>query len=506
MSGRFARNSFYSTVAGLCTALGGFICSIIIARSLGVESTGAIGFALWIVVLAASVIDLGAQATLSRFIPDLLARDEVDSAQALTQALWKPVAAASVFTILGLCGYLYWLHVNAIQVQAGIGPSGWLIVGLLCILQAIVGYVAGYFRGQQQFNRLARATIVSSAFQIISVTVGALIFGVTGALCGYAVGAATTASLLFAIPRTRSKLSIELKRRTIRYAAYAWGGGIITTFVWSRVEVLFLQSYWGNTSVGLFFVCLSFANLAIQGPMLMTGGLLPYFSEHFGKGNNEQVYQAFAAATRTLAFMVFPMCFGAAAIVPAIVPLIYGEAFANASGAAAIIVAVSALGAIGSVGASIVFGAERSDFGFYSGLLGGLLSVAAGVTIIPAYGLIGAACSRALIQTLLILVGFWFIQNRLGCPVPYRGLARIIIAALLCAGAARLTLYLIPGYAGLAAAIMVGATVYFLAARTLTAIPPEDAMLLERLIGRLPVRPKMTASFILRLLSPAPIK
>lgn len=506
MPGRFARNSLYSTVAGLCTALGGFICSIIVARLLGVENTGAIGLALWIVSLAASIIDLGAQATLSRFIPDLLARADNDAAQALTQTLWKPVAVASAFTIMGLCGYIYWLHVNGIQVQAGIEPSGWLIVGLLCILQATTGYVAGYFRGSQRFDRLARVTIISFVFQIISVFVGALAFGVTGALFGYGVGAAVTASLLFTIPRTGSKLSPELRRRVVRYAAYAWGGGIITTFVWSRLEVLFLQSYWGNTSVGLFFVCLSFANLATQGPMLMTGGLLPYFSENFGRGNNENVHKAFAAATRTLAFMVFPMCFGAAAIVPAVVPLIYGNAFADATDAAAIIVAVSALGTVGSVGASIVFSAERSDFGFYSGLLGGVLSVTAGLTIIPAFGLIGAAWSRALIQTLMVVIGFWFIQHRLHCPVPYRGLGRIIVAAALCALAARFTLHAVSGYTGLAAAIGVGAGVYLIAARVLRAVPPEDVVMLERLIGRLPARPKTTASFILRLLSPAPIK
>ncbi len=69
---QFARNSAYGTMAGLCTALGSVMASVIVAHSLGVEGTGVIAFALWVVMLAAAVADLGIQSTLARYLPELI--------------------------------------------------------------------------------------------------------------------------------------------------------------------------------------------------------------------------------------------------------------------------------------------------------------------------------------------------------------------------------------------------------------------------------------------------
>ena len=84
---QFSRNSAYGTIAGLCTAIGSVLANVIVAHMLGVEGTGVIVFALWMAMLAAAVTDLGAQATLARYLPELTLAGRAADGDRLTALL-----------------------------------------------------------------------------------------------------------------------------------------------------------------------------------------------------------------------------------------------------------------------------------------------------------------------------------------------------------------------------------------------------------------------------------
>src|SRR3982074_1174527 len=84
---QFGRNSAYGTIAGLCTARGSVLGNIIVAPTLGVEGTGVVVFALWMAMLAAAVADLGAQATLARYLPELTLAGRAADGDRLTALL-----------------------------------------------------------------------------------------------------------------------------------------------------------------------------------------------------------------------------------------------------------------------------------------------------------------------------------------------------------------------------------------------------------------------------------
>jgi O-antigen/teichoic acid export membrane protein len=144
-------------------------------------------------------------------------------------------------------------------------------------------------------------------------------------------------------------LAVDIRVRASRYALYAWAGALSSAFVWSRAEVFFLNRSAGSAAVGLFSVGVTLANLASQGPMLLTAGLLPYFAQAFGKGALAEMREAYASATRVLAFLVFPACFGMAAVLPTLLPLLYGRPFAGALPAATILVIGAGIGSVASV-------------------------------------------------------------------------------------------------------------------------------------------------------------
>jgi O-antigen/teichoic acid export membrane protein len=497
---RFSRNSAFGSVAGVLTALSSVFASIIVAHVLGVATTGVVAFAMWVAMVSAAVADLGVQASLSRYLPELTAAGRGDAARWLAAMLWRWLAGSGFLALAAFAGWALWRWQSGALL--GRDAATWGLVGLACMLQALSGFTFGYLRGMQRFDRLAMVTGVYLTCQLAGVAFGSVYFGAAGAVGGYCAGSAVPAalSLRYAIPAGIGHP--ELGARVRRYALYAWAGALSGTIVWSRAEMFFLERSSGSAAIGLFAVAVTLANLASQGPMLLTAGLLPYFAENFGKGASEELREGYATATRVLAFLALPVSFGMVALLPVLLPLLYGSDFASAVPAATVLVLAAGVAATTSVGTTLVMAVERSDFVFVSGLVCALLAVVSGFTVIPAFGLMGAAWSRAAIQLAAVAMGGTFVFWRLRFPLPLRDLAKLLIAAAVCGAAARACVMLIPGAAALPCAVAAGVVSYAVAVRVLRALHPRDADRLRTLCGVFPARVRDASRRAIGLLVP----
>lgn len=488
---RFAKNSAFSTITGICTALASFLSTVIVARVLGTEGTGIVIYTLWIVTMAVTFADFGTHATLSRYLPELTSRGDTSGAAQLAAYLFRPYLGATLL-VAGAFALMAILGQSQNPLTAANwekDPLVWLVMGVLFLLQAMANFAMGYLRGMQRFGMTALLTASSLILQLAAVAVGSVLFGFLGALGGYCAASLAPALVSATVARRGAGVDAALRRRVLRFALFAWAGALTLAFVWSRAEVFFLERSWGSESVALFSVGLTFANLAAQGPMLLTGGLLPYFSEGVGRRATGQVHDAFATGTRIIAFLLFPICFGTAAIIPVLLPLVYGPAFASAVPAACIVVAAAAFGGAGAVGSHLIYANERSDFIFFSGAVGTALSIAAGLLVVPQYGVLGAAWARAGIHVFMVAYGCWFIAKRLGCPIPYLALGRLMLAAITCALVAHLCVEISPNaFVGLPLAITAATFVYIAAVRALGALPMTDIARLQSLTRKLPGR------------------
>jgi O-antigen/teichoic acid export membrane protein len=484
-SNSFARNSLFGTIAGLASALGSFSASVVLARILGVEGSGSIAFALWVATSVALVADLGANASLTRYLPELTAVGEIRHAWRLAAFLFRPPAlcGGAAFAAFGLYALWDWRSEGP---QSGATPVLWLLTGCLCVLQVLGSLTMGFLRGMQRFDRAAQVIVISVIVNIAAVSIGALLFGPIGALGGFCVGSIIPASLALPLVYRDSNIPPALRERVVRYARYAWAAGLASSFVWARVEVFFLQQSGGSEQVGLFTAALTFSSLAVQAPMLLTAGLLPYFSENFGKNAHENIRAGYSTGTRIMGFMAFPACFGLAAITPAAFPLLFGSAFVAAVPAAIVLIVASSFGVVAAVGSNLVWGVDRSDFMFVAGGSGAVLSIVAGLTLIPMFGVMGAAYARALIQIAMVGLGMWFIMHRLHCPAPLRELGQLMIAAAICAASAYVLITLVPGILGIFLAILGGAITYLAAVRLFCALPKSDIIRLHSFSQKLP--------------------
>jgi O-antigen/teichoic acid export membrane protein len=486
---RFAQNTFFATIAGASTAIGSLVGSIIVARLLGPAGAGSVALALWIAGTAVTLGDLGLPLTVSRFLPDLHARGRNADADALGRNLAFPILLT---TLVGFCiALMLFVFGDALRAHGllpfeNLSPTTWLAIGIVFTAQAIGNFGMSLLRGAQRFRLAAYLALAALCLQVVCVALGSRWFGVDGALFGYAAAGLLPGFVALRRNTARRPLDREIKRRAWTFALHSWGAGLIAAIVWSRTEIAFLGQSRGAEEAGYYAVAVTLSMLATQLPTLATGSLLALFSERYGINDHEGLQRAYAKAMRFMALFSFPAALGMAAITPVLLPLFFGQRFAQATDVTALLVATQGFGALSAVSSYLLFAAERSRFLVQIGIFGAVTLLVAGFTIIPAFGLMGTAATRALIHIGLTLAAFVYVEHKLDCPFPLRSLFQISVAALMCASAAYLIILALPNQLGLALAIATGAIVYALGLRILKVLPEEDLAQIVAIVNRLP--------------------
>jgi O-antigen/teichoic acid export membrane protein len=225
--------------------------------------------------------------------------------------------------------------------------------------------------------------------------------------------------------------------------------------------------------------------MASQAAMLLTSGLVPHFAELSGSGDLTALRRSYMSLTRLVALAVFPLSLAFAAAAPTLVPLLYGGAFEDAVPTATALAMLASLSAA-NVGSAMVYGREKSWFVAASGIVGAVLAIVGGLVIVPTWGPLGAAASRAIVQTCMIGVGTWYIRTQLACPFPWLALLKTMAASAVAAGAGRAIINLCPGLPGLALAFAVIGLLYAALVRWLGLFHKDDALIVHRMVPALP--------------------
>lgn len=510
MASRLARNSVANAIAGLATTLGGVLSTIIVARILGVEGTGVVAFAVWVVTFALLAADLGVPGTLTRYISSTAASGDVQTPHAVVSSLYATFAIANASLGAAFFAYAAWLattqnqpalHIDAETYRTA--PLFWGLIGGAVIVQAFANFTNATLRGFGQFRKLSLIAIVSAVLQVATTLIGAWIFGIAGALAGAILGYVVPAALARSMALSNAQLDPTLKSRIQRYAIEAWFGFIVTAFAWSRMEIFFLERSLGSEAVGLFTAALTFSNIAIQGPMLLTGALTPYFAAKAALDDTEKLKTSYAMVLRLFALAVAPACFGLAAISGELLPLIFGQDFAPAVPAAAILLIASAIILPFSISTIYMLSLEKTRIVLICAAAGALLMIVAGFTLIPYFGPNGAALVRAAIQFFVVSAGIWYVAKHLHAIPPINGLLRILLAAAATGLVALLLSHWAGGLAGIGIAVTTGAVTYAVALKLCGGLYAEDAEELMRAASLLPHPATKWVQRVIRFIAPA---
>ncbi|WP_147023058.1 oligosaccharide flippase family protein [Microvirga aerophila] len=487
MARSFLRDSLFSTAGGMSASLADLASGIVIARALGASGAGTVALAVWIALVISRLVNLGLPLALSRYLPELRASNEAEQASGLAASILQGCSLLSlIILILGLVSISTGYVLDTAWSGADLESTYWILIILLAAVQGVANPFLGYLNGMQYFKYFGIVLFLSSVIRLGSIIIGAIFFGVTGALTGNILGFALPAVLALFPMSKRIVLNTKLKQRVLRFSCYAWSSHLIETLVWSRAEIFFLARYWGADAVGLYSVGTSIANAAILLPTFMANPLLPYFGEQLGAKAFDELRATYNSATKLIALMVLPACFGGAAICPIVIPLIYGKDFAPAVPAAMIIVTSAAVSLIANPAAKLIFAMERGSVFIFSNMIGGGLLLISGILAVPHTGLLGASLIRAASHSVVVGIELWYVNRFIGYPIPVGALFRVMLASALSATGAYLCVSALSSPMSLAIAIPLGATIYVILLRYLRVLDQRDKELLIAAIQRAP--------------------
>jgi O-antigen/teichoic acid export membrane protein len=432
MTRSFFRDSFFSMIGGVSASVADLVSGIIMARALGASGIGTVAFAVWASTVIYRLLSVGLPSTLSRYLPELRSASEHAQADGLAGYILRRCGLVSVGVLaLALAIYtIFGLRILEDPIEdGGLAHAPWVAILVIAGVQAIALPFNEYLSGMQRFRELGLLLFLSSVIRTIAIAIGVLLAGVTGAIASYVVAGLIPAALALGLMLRKPSIEDGLKLRVMRYARYSWASNLIETFVWFRTEIFFIAYYLGSVEVGHFTVGYSIANAAVLLPTLMTAPLLPYFSEQIGAKAIEKLQFAYASATRLVALIVIPACFGMAAICPVVILAVYGQEFTQAVVPAMIIIAVAAIGPVINPTAQLIYSMERGHLFVISNLIGSGVLVSACILLIPAYGLIGAAWAKVIANVLVSAIEVGYVAKKTGFAIPVEAVARIILAA-----------------------------------------------------------------------------
>lgn len=422
------KKTLWSIVASIASTASLMVSGVVVARILGVDGTGRIAYLNWVANFCVGLFGLGLSAAVSRFSAAARGAGTPVEADRIEAYLSKACLIPAALGTVSVCLFSF----KNPTISASGGTILVATTGALYLASSLSGFYLACLAGRQSFSAIAKVSIISSACQIPAMLVGSVFFGVLGAVAGYTVAAIPGTICYFrnlarsiaipAVPR-------DLRRQIWSYALHAWGAALVASLVWSRLEVFFLDRFWGSHMTGLFSAAVSLAAISTAAPMLLGNALVPHFSGLFGAGSEAQVRSTYAATTRLMAFVTIPISLCAAAAAPVLLPLLYGEQFREAVPVASIVILFSWAHVAARPGTSLLFAAKKTHVMLISNAMGGSFMILAGFTLIAQFGAIGGGITRAVLQTLVVVIEAVYVSRWMGFSVPATPIAKMLVLA-----------------------------------------------------------------------------
>lgn len=459
--------SMMNTAAGLASLIAGFGSSIIVARMLGVEGSGIVAYALWIMTAATLASDLGLPQALLRFA----AKGDASERVALARALTRRFAISTGVLAAAMAGFALWRY------WSGSPPAAWIWMATagLFLCYAYSTLSLGVAQGLGQFRQTSVNTLAGCLIQPVAVAAGAVLLGPAGAILGQMARHLPQALRLRGyLVSDAAATAYAVPPAVNRYARDNWVSGGLTAILSSRVELAIIGAYLGVTEIGQYATGATMAGMIVQLTFSLAAVLVPLFSSYQDRGDLAGLVRSYQRSLFGLALLLAPLCFGGAAIAPVLVPTMFGEAFRPAGEIAVLLVAFAFAQVLTTVPYRLMLAKERTRAVLHLSIWEGVVSMAALLVAVPLWGVMGAAVVKSVTAAVTALVYLGYCRFVLAVPMRPGPVLKVMVSAALCAGAAATVIAWKPDLLGLTLSIPAGAATYGLALLVLSAIPADE--------------------------------
>ncbi len=403
---RLAKNTLLLTIASVGQKAVAFLYFALIARSIGVEDTGAYFLALAMITTIGVLDDLGLTSVLIR-------ETAKDPAKASTwlrnvigvKLLAMPVTVVVAFFLPTLVGYS---HEAALLVRIAI---------FIMLADTISLTFYGALRGLHVLKYEATGIFIGQA---ISTVFGAVCILTGNATLPLLVGALIAGSVwnaVFSITQVVRRLGWGALRPTFSMGsaplrmAFAFFLAAVFVKIYSYIDSFMLNAVIGKEAVGLYSVAYKLTYAFQFLPLAFVGALYPTMASHAKEP--EALRKVFLDAEWYLALLGAPIVFGIFALAPEIITFFYGADFAGSIVPLSILIFVLIAIFLDFPIGSLLNATGRQST--KTAIMGGtmVINAAANFILVPRLGVSGASIAAVISFVFMFTAGFVMLPKEL---------------------------------------------------------------------------------------------
>lgn len=407
-----------------------FAVNLLLARVLAPDGYGRLAFLTTTITILGSLIALGLSSAMIQFGAKAHSRGDEDEVRRILSASqgFRLIIVAPLLTVV-----IVWL----VDVP----------VGLLALAIAFGVWFPAAFDGgpitlfiENKSAAGARIAMVSNLIVQVGVVVSVLWVGTADSVWAtriVLVAFGITLALLAIRPDyrravLRPRLPRGFPAGFWRFALPTGAASLVADLALSRTEVLYLTWWSTPHSVGLFALAFGVAGHVFAPAQALTGPLLPAIAG-LREVDPDRVADAFARTLRTASTIVGLLSAAALPALVVLVPLLYGQEFAEAAPAVLALGVVGALMVLAGPVSTFVLARLSARTLLAASLWALAVNLACAVSLIPLLGLWGAVVSNAAgsLTQLALLVR----SERRDLGVPLGRLIHEVLPVLLGGGA-----------------------------------------------------------------------
>jgi O-antigen/teichoic acid export membrane protein len=488
-AGSLFRGGAWNTTSRIVPQLYVLAISIAGARFLGAEQFGRQSFIAFVELSVILFLSGGLSITATRFVGDLLGRQQPAAMASVVRWIWRVEALAAV-----LGGSVLFL-----AAAAGADPeSAWVLAGAVCTLGILHAAPSALLTGAQRWRAASVVGLVTGAGSTVAIII---VLAAGGGITGmFAVEAAVAAVSLAwtavlarrvtseVIPPVRRRLTgaawRTLRREVWRYAIPTSYGVLLTILVWRRSEFFFLDRYSTDTQIALYSVVFAVVAALIQLPDAIAAITLPAVATLSGAGQAERIRSGFSRALRLVLLATLPVTAVAFALGPALLRVVYGPEFRDTGPVLLIMLAPFPLLPLLSLSRAVLAGLGRLRVPLSIETAAAALNIALAFLLVPGHGAVGAAVANIAAQTIGAVLVLAYSLVAVGAP-EWRPLSlwRAAVAAAAAGLVGWVSVSFLSDTVGLAVGAVAAAAVFAGLAIALRILPREDAVWLDEHAG-----------------------
>lgn len=489
-AGSLFRGAAWNTTSRIVPQLYVLAISIAGARLLGAEQFGRQSFIAFVELSLILFLSGGISITATRFVGDLLGRQQAAAMASLVRWVWRVEAVAAV-----LGG-----SILVIAAAAGAEPeAAWVLAAVACTLAILHAAPSALLTGAQRWRAASLVGLVTGAGSTVAII---LVLAAGGGITGmFAVEAAVVAvnlgwtallarrAMSEVIPAGRRRPLAGTAWRTLRrdlwrYAIPTSYGVLLSIVVWRRSEFFFLDFYSTDTQIALYSVVFAVVAALIQLPDAIAAITLPAVATVSGAGQADRVRTGFSRALRLVLLASLPVTAVAFALGPTLLRVVYGPEFRDTASVLLIMLAPFPLLPLLSLSRAVLAGLGRLRVPLSIETGAAALNVALAFLLVPDHGAVGAAVANVAAQATGAALVLAYSLVAVGAPGwrPF-SVWRAGVAAVAAGLVGWLGVLLLPDTAGLAVGALAAAAVFATLAFALKILPREDAVWLDQQAG-----------------------